>query len=227
MVKSCIILFVFLLGASCAHRHHDHVDHLTSSFLQDTSLVLSDNSSNVVTAVDTNTQSPDDTVEKVDVIDTSTAIITAFTSSFNAGDFDEISLGPISDSSTLPTSEIATYSGHTLLGDSIDGEVALSIDFATHDASGQISNMTYFGDAGVAPLTGQLDMVGQTVSRIGLKLAVDGSISSELTGSTTVTGTLRGLFYGTGADGFAGYLTSTSTLPVLEGQTMSGTVYAD
>jgi len=230
MIRFAIIVVFFALGTSCAHRHHDHVDHLTSGFLQDASDVLADSESSatisVVETVDPIVAPSDNTATEVDVLDTSTSIITAFDSSFDTTLFDAISLGSIANGDHLPTSDIATYAGHALLGNSIEGEVSLSIDFATHDATGQITQMTYFGDAGIAALDGQLDMSGQTVSRIGLKMDVGGTITSELTGTAIVTGTLRGLFYGGGPDGFAGHLVSETTLPVLEGQTLSGPVYA-
>jgi len=228
MFKSCVIVVFCLLGVSCTHRHHangfassyfstaiDSVDDVESAITEPTVVEPSP----VVTT-------PETSPTEVAVIDTNTVVVTSFERDFDEALFEQISAGAIANGDSLPTSEVATFSGHALLAGSIEGTVDLSVNFANRNATGQITDMSYFGDADSAPLSGQLDMSGQTVSRIGLKLDVDGTVTSDLTGTGVISGTLRGVFRGGGPDGFAGYLTSNSTLPVLAGQTMSGPVYA-
>lgn len=228
MIKSSLVIVFLLLCTACAHRHLGDVDALTSSVLYEASNadVLSAGASVTAEADPPQDTSTDTTPAQVDIIDTNTVVVTVFESSFDPAILDQIGALSIANANGLPASTVASFSGYTLLAGSIEGAVTLDVNFADRGATGVITDMTYFGEAGVAPLTGQLNMAGQTVSQIGLKLDVNGTLTSELTGSGTVSGTLRGIFHGGGPDGFSGFMTSSSTLPVLAGQTLSGPVYA-
>jgi len=139
MFKSCVIVVFCLLGVSCTHRHHangfassyfstaiDSVDDVESAITEPTVVEPSP----VVTT-------PETSPTEVAVIDTNTVVVTSFERDFDEALFEQISAGAIANGDSLPTSEVATFSGHALLAGSIEGTVDLSVNFANRNATGQ------------------------------------------------------------------------------------------
>ena len=230
VMRHLIVLLVMMTLPACAHRHHPHaVTQLVAAHTPDAA-VLEVRDASLSDATKTVADGAADTTNdlvKSEINATSSAIVPVYYSNFDITQFDAIANSPIASTDNMPSTTTASLDGFLRLADSIDGAVELTINFGADTATGRIYDMTYFGTGGETALTGQLEMNGGIVSRIGLKLDVDGTVASDLTGQGEISGILRGVLHGNNPHQFAGYLSGSTTLPILGIQSINGPVYAD
>lgn len=207
----CVVLRLFLClfvvtVAGCVAR--------TATMDADT-LVASD----TATATDAST-------EETEALSTDDLVTTLYDGAFDVTASTTLTRLGISNADRLPATGLANFTGYMLIADVIEGRAALTVDFEDRTAIGTVSDLTYYDASTVAALNGHLDLVGQTVSRIGLKLDVSGTLSSVTTGSGTIDGTIRGVMHGDGPVGLTGTFTGSSTLEPFGTHALGGSIYA-
>jgi hypothetical protein len=134
-----------------------------------------------------------------------------------------LNYSPVTDATTMPIAGTVSYAGKASVGGTF-GEVSLDVSFADLQITG-VADRFVVNDNGTArPVAGHLDMTGSIVSRIGLRLDVDGTVSLPDQGAVPVMGVIRGVFHGTAATALVA--TADLTTPTSLTPTLSGSLYA-